>query len=163
MKKNPGKPRLPWVTKDGYLDLAKLPIDSILKQGLSLDISQFRSACRLLTTMEAHGRKEAGVYLVGLFYRFRDDLERLITIVEQLPEDTQSVEILVSELYRVMSTNSTRRYLSTVIKTLARYPRQLTEEHFERLCKDKALSPRMRAKFKAILNELVYEPGNDWA
>jgi len=90
MKKNPGKPRLPWVTKDGYLDLAKLPIDSILKQGLSLDISQFRSACRLLATMEAHGRKEAGVYLVGLFYRFRDDLERLITVVEQLLKRIQS-------------------------------------------------------------------------
>ena len=163
MKRNSSQmPRFPWSTEEGYLDFSKVSMDGILKQSLSPDITQFRSACQTLGTMQANGRAEAEVYLVGLFYRFRDDLMRLADIVEHLPKDSRSVQMLIAELYRVKSSNSTRRYLTIVIKTLASYPRPLIEEDLERLSRDKTLSVRMRAKFEAYLDKWRF--GDDfWA
>jgi len=63
-------------------------------------------------------------------------------------KDPHSVQMLISELYQVKGSNSTRRYLGTVIKTLTGYPHSLIQEDLEMSC-DKALSVRMRAKFEA--------------
>ncbi|MCR4426628.1 MAG: hypothetical protein NUW23_10675 [Firmicutes bacterium] len=155
-------PRVPWITEDGYLDLTKFPIDSVLTQALSTDPSMFRSGCVMLGSMQVRGRVEAGVFLVGLFYHWRDDIERLATIVEQLPQDCKTAEMLVGELYRVKSSNSSRRYLNAVIKRLTSYPRLLIEEHFARLSRDQFFSSRMRAKFRAILDELRYGRNASW-
>jgi len=154
MKRNSSQmPRFPWSTEEGYLDFSKVSIDGILKRSLSPDITPFRSACQTLGTMQANGRAEAEVYLVGLFYHFRDDLLRLASIVEHLPKDSRSAQMLIAELYRVKGSNSTRRYLGIVVKTLAGYPRPLIEEDLERLSRDKTLSVRMRAKFEAYLDK----------
>jgi len=141
------------MTEDGYLDFSKVSMDSVLRQSLSPDITQFGLACRTLGTLEANGRTEAGVYLLGLFYHFRDDLMRLACVVGQLPKDSRSAQMLIAELYRVKSSNSTRRYLDTVIKTLTSYPPPLIEEHIERLSCDKALSVWIRGKFEAHLDK----------
>jgi len=163
MKRNSSRRlRSPWSTEDGYFDWSKVSMDYILKQSLSPDITQFASACQTFGTLHANGRAEAEVYLVGLFYRFRDDLIRLASVVEHLPKDLRSVQMLVAELHRVKSSNSTRTYLTTVIKTLASYPWPLIEEDFERLSRDKTLSVRMRAKFQAYLDKQWF--GDDfWA
>jgi len=155
-------PRFPWITEDGYLDFSKIPMDSVLRQSLSPDITEFGSACRMLGALQESGRTEAGIYLVGLFYHFREDLVRLANVVEQLPKDPHSVQMLISELYRVKGSNSTRRYLGTVIKTLTGYPHSLIQEDLERLSCDKALSVRMRAKLEACLDKGSF--GDDfWA
>ena len=39
---------VPWITKEGFLDPAKFPIDSVLKQALSDDDRQFRSGLNML-------------------------------------------------------------------------------------------------------------------
>jgi hypothetical protein len=39
------KLNVPWITKDGYLDLTKFPIDSTLKQAVADEVEKFRSAC----------------------------------------------------------------------------------------------------------------------
>ena len=36
--------RVPWITKEGYIDPSKLPIDGVLKQALSADDQKFREA-----------------------------------------------------------------------------------------------------------------------
>ena len=66
---------VPWITKDGYLDLKKIPIDGILKQTLSEDFDKFRSGCGILQSMHNHERIEAGIYLLGLLQHYRNDLE----------------------------------------------------------------------------------------
>lgn len=66
---------VPWITKDGYLDLKKIPIDDILKQTLSEDFDKFRSGCRILQSMDNPERIEAGIYLLGLLQHYRNDLE----------------------------------------------------------------------------------------
>ncbi|MBW2333313.1 MAG: hypothetical protein JRF08_07790 [Deltaproteobacteria bacterium] len=57
--------KVPWITKDGYLDLGKIPIDGILEQTLSKDFDKFRSGCGILQSMHNHERIEAGIYGVS--------------------------------------------------------------------------------------------------
>ena len=42
------KLKVPWLTKDGFVDPAKFPIDSILKKAISEKEQDFRSSCRTL-------------------------------------------------------------------------------------------------------------------
>lgn len=156
-------PRLPWITKDGYLDWRKVPIDDLLRRSLSEDFSEMSSACGVLGAMEVNGRTEAGVYLVGLFHYVRDDLERLSEVVKVLPKNRQTAQLLFEEFYRVKSSNTTRRYLNTVLKSLAEFPPSLVEDGFERLCHDKTFSVRMRAKFEYYLEQVRVGAGNFWA
>ncbi len=49
--------KFPWITKEGYFDPGKFPIDSALKQALSDNDQEFRSGLNLLHSMYNHGRK----------------------------------------------------------------------------------------------------------
>jgi hypothetical protein len=64
-------------------------------------------------------------------------------------------DLLFSELRRVKSSNTPRRYLGAVIKVLAAMPWELVEEGFESLSEDKSFSPKMRDKFREVLGEEV--------
>jgi len=66
---------VPWITKEGYFDPSKFPIDGVLKQALSKDFGQFHSGCSRLQTMHQHGREEAGIYLLGLLRHYQNDIE----------------------------------------------------------------------------------------
>jgi len=142
---------VPWIAADGSLDLTKFPIDSILRQCLNADSDEFRSGCTLLGTMVAHGRVEAGIFLLGLLRYYEDELSVLAVVVESLAafQDRRSAAALFGELRRVPSSNKTRRYLDTVMRTLARLPADMVQEGFSELAGDPAFSYRMRAKFKA--------------
>lgn len=151
----------PWLTEDG-IDLARFPIDAILAQSLKTDEDKSRSAVMLLRGMCGVGRTEAGIYLLGLLAASEDDWERRAMIVEGLsPLHTPAcANALVGELKRVKSSNTTRRYLNTVIGVLASLPLELVQSHFEELAKDKSFSYRMRNKFREVLEELKYHEMN---
>ena len=150
-------PNVPWITADGAFDPAKFPIDSTLQQCVGLDLEQFRSGCRLLATMVAHGRAEAGVFLLGLLRYYEGDLDRLAVIVDTLGEfqDARCAAALLSELRRVPSSNKTRRYLDIVIRTLVRLPADIVQEGLWELSEDSAFSYKMRSKFKAAAEAVV--------
>src|SRR5262249_53291380 len=118
---------VPWITKEGYFDPAKFPIDSVLKQALSQNEQELHSGLNMLSSMQAHGRKEAGVFLMGLLLNCDDRWERRIAIVEAMESiKTQTcVDLLFRELKRVKSSNTTRRYLATVIRVLSLMPSEL--------------------------------------
>lgn len=160
--KRPSKDRsVPWITPDGYLDFGKLPVDSILRQTLSSEIEAFRSGCRVLGSMVANGRSEAGVYLVGLLRYYGDELERLEVIVEELGrfQHESSAEALLGELRRVKSSNKTRRYLDRVLRSIERLPEHLVKSGLRELIGDTTFTPRMRAKFRAALERVE---GSGW-
>ena len=75
---------VPWITKEGYFDPGKFPIDSALKQALSDNDQKFRSGLTLLSSMVGHGRTEAGVFLMGLLANCEDNWEKRISIVEAM-------------------------------------------------------------------------------
>jgi hypothetical protein len=49
-----------WITAEGTIDLAELPIDGILKQAIDPEFKPFRSACVLLGSMAGAGRWRLG-------------------------------------------------------------------------------------------------------
>ena len=139
-----------WTTPEGFLDLNKFPIEVGLRQSLDEDPNLFRAGVMLLQSMIDRGRVEAGVYLVGLMGYHADDLERLKTVMEALGafHCRQAVSVLVSEFYRIESSNATRGYLTEVLKALGRFPRSLAEAPLLDLALDKKFSYRMRRKFE---------------
>jgi len=76
--------KLPWITKEGNFDPGEFPIDDVLKQAVGSDESQFRSALMMLQSMYYHGRKEAGIFLLGLLLTCEDEWEQRSAIVEAL-------------------------------------------------------------------------------
>jgi hypothetical protein len=152
----PEAPRdLSWITDDGSLDLKVFPIESVLLQAHDPNPSQFRTACSMLGSMAGAGRIEAGVHLLGLLQFFQDDLVRLTEIVDNLRSfrTPESVRALVNELHRVESSNTTRRYLDSVLHSLSRFPRRLVEQPLLALAENRSFSPKMRAKIERALDE----------
>lgn len=152
------KSRLPGITEDGFLDPAQFPIDVVLQQALSDNRQEFHSAVSLLRSMYNHGRKEAGVFLIGLLLTCGDNWEKRRAIATAL-YDVQTedcVKVLFGELKRVKNTNSTRRYRNEVIDLLSCMPPSLVLSGFEELLADKSLTPRMRAKFENVRDDLAY-------
>jgi hypothetical protein len=150
---------VPWITKDGNLDPARFPIDSVLKQAVSDDDEQFRSGLNMLSCMVGYGRMEAGVFLLGVFVNCEDHWEKRIRIVEAMSgiHTKPCADLLFGELKRVKSSNTTRRYLGAVIRTLSSMPSELVEEGFETLAEDRSFSPKMRDKFREVLERLLYD------
>ena len=150
---------LPWITKAGYFDPGKFPIDSALKQALSDEDHEFKSGLNMLNSMYSRGRTEAGVFLMGLLVNCEDNWEKRISIVEAMKgmEAKPVAELLFSELKRVKGSNTTRRYLGAVVKALSTMPPELVEEGFEELAEDRSFSPKMRAKFRAVLENRLYD------
>jgi len=150
-KRPAGLPNVPWITAEGAFDPAKFPIDSTLRQCCSSNSNEFHAGCRFLRTMVAHGRIEAGVFLLGLLRYFEGDLNALGVVVENLGDfqNARCAAALFAELRRVPSSNTTRRYLDSVIGTLVRFPADMVQESFWELSGDSAFSYKMRAKFKA--------------
>ncbi len=144
-----------WISKDGDLDPAKFPIDGTLKQALSSDMGQFRSGLTMLGSMCAHGRDEAGIFLLGLWVASSEDLERRGLIAEALwgVKTKACADLLFAELKRVRSSNTTRRYLAAVIKVLASMPPNLVQDGFTSLANDTSFSYKMRAKFEEAIIE----------
>jgi len=149
----------PWITKEGFFDSTKFPIDNVLKHALSDDDRVFRSGLRTLRLMFHQGRIEAGVFLLGLLVNCEDNWEKRIEIVEALKGiDTKPcADLLFGELKRVKSSNTTRRYLGAVIEALSSMPSELIEEGFEALAEDRSFSPKMRDKFRAVLEKRYFE------
>lgn len=143
-----GFPR--WITAEGTIDLAELPIDGILKQAIDPDFERFRSACVLLGSMAGVGRLEAGLYLIGLLGCYASDLQRLEVILGQLEHfhHQSSANALLAEIRRVRSSNTTRRYLDRVLRSLAVLPLSLVKSGLEVLSEDTFFSPKMRVKFR---------------
>jgi hypothetical protein len=146
--------KVPWLTKNGSFDPTKFPIDCVLMQALDPDPEKFRSGVGLLRTMSGHGRREAGVFLLGLLLASESDsLERKAIIVEALRDvrTRACVDLLFGELRKVKSSNTTRRYLATVIKVLASMPAELIQDGFAALAADKSFTPKMQDKFRAVI------------
>jgi len=156
--------KLPWITKEGFVDPAKLPIERILKQALSDDRQEFRTGLHVLRSMYGSGRQEAGVFLLGLLVTCEDNWERRIAIVEGLKgiHTKPCADLLFGELKRVKSSNTTRRYLMLVIKVLADMPSELVLPGFESLAEDKSFSHKMRQKFRAVLGDGLFDDEDCW-
>jgi hypothetical protein len=103
--------------------------------------------------MSGCARRDAGVFLLGLLAYYRDDLERLSSVVRALGSFRcrQAADALTAELHRVPSSNTTRRYLDAVLGALTSLPDDLVRERLVTLCADRSFSPKRRKKFQTAL------------
>ncbi len=92
---------------------------------------------------------------MGLIHYYRDDLERLTEIVKHLQgyKTKECAKILLSGIRRVRSSNTTRRYINTILKSLYYFPLEMIEVELTELADDKTFTYRMRNKFKAMIEE----------
>ena len=141
----------PWLTEQG-IDLALVPIDSVLRQALSPDEKEFRAGCTLLDAMSHAGRAEAGVFLLGLLRQYAHDYARLTSIAEALGcfPTLATVDALASELRRVKGSSATRGYLRRVIDTLERFPLQLAAAQIAALSSDPQVGTRFRQRLRSL-------------
>lgn len=156
MSQNSDLARPRWITAEGTIDLTEFPIDGILEQAIDPQFEQFRSACVLLGSIAGAGRLEAGLYLIGLLGYYASDLQRLEVIAGQLahfPHES-SANALLAEIRRVRSSNTTRRYLDRVLRSLAGLPLGLVKSGLEVLAEDTSFSSRMRAKFRNFCDRI---------
>ena len=109
--------------------------------------------------MCGYGRTEAGVFLMGVLLNCDDNWEKRITIVEAMKfiKTKPCADLFFSELKRVKSSNTTRRYLSTVIEVLSSMPSELIQAGFRTLAEDSSFSPKMREKFRAVLEKRLFD------
>ena len=145
-----------WITKDGFLDPLKLPLSPILSQALQEDEELFQAGCMVLSSIASRGGREAGVFLLGLLAYYRQQPERLGTIVRALSSvaTPATTEALAGELFRVESTAATRTYLNEVLRALTRLPRELWEPKLSDMARDTHFSPRWRRRFEEALELL---------
>ena len=135
-----------------YFDPATYPLEKVVKKALSREDRDFHTACQLLIARKEHAKDEVIVVFLGLLAIYSDNLERLTWIVRLLrilPSEA-TAKRLFAELRRVKSNNTSRRYLSAVLDTLAEYPLSLTGDWFDELSEDSAFSQRRRAQFRAL-------------
>lgn len=140
------------------MDLSKFPIDSTLKQAMSNEEERFRSACNMLASMYSAGRTEAAVFLYGLLILYGNDIVRKGSIVEALGyvKTAEAAAFLFRELSQTESSNSTRGYINTILKSLSYFPLNLIEDGFDGLLNDSRWSYRMKQKFREILDRIRY-------
>lgn len=146
-------PKVPWLTPNGYLDLTQLPLESSYRQALSEDRAEARSALRVLRSAAANGRQDAAVFLMGLLVHAAPEAwevrSEIADALREVPTPS-CAELLLSELRRVKSSNTTRGYLATVLRTLAHFPPDVVREGLEALAEDRTFSPKMRSRFHAV-------------
>ena len=140
---NVGFPR--WMTAEGTLDLAELPIDGILKQAIDPEFERFRSAYGLLGCMAGAGRREAGLYLIGLLGLYPSDLQRLEVIAGAAWAFFPRV---VREPTLGRDPARQKFEYHSAILGPAVLPLYLVKSGLEGLAEDTSFSPKMRAKFR---------------
>jgi hypothetical protein len=149
-KRPPELANVPWITAEGTLDCSKFPIEVPIRQCLDPSSEQFGHGCRFLGSMVSAGRVDAGIFLLGLLRYYEEDLTAVTIVVESLAafHDPRCATALFGELRRVPSSNTTRRYLDTVITSLTRLPADMVQERFSALSRETAFSYKLRAKFR---------------
>jgi len=157
LKKLKKEYNIPWLTEEGDVDYSKYPIEHLTKDSLSSDELKFRNACNMLGMMAHEGRKDAAIFLFGLV-SYYNDLKKLEIIVKNFYnlKTKETADFLFGELERVKSSNTTRKYINTIIDTLSFFPNDLVLEKFIEFSENKKFSYRMRKKFLAIIEELEY-------
>jgi hypothetical protein len=97
-----------------------------------------------------------------------EDTHQRLDILQRtsgLFDNERYARMLVKELYRTKSNNTTRSLISEIFKILKTIPLKYIEEDLENMLKDKRFSYRLKQKMKDILDpQPWYDQGenDDW-
>lgn len=94
------------------------------------------------TIAEVHLKK---MILENLLYKLNPDRE------------TRLISLLIGELYKVASNNTTNQWITSILKYLARAPQDIVREPLEALLVERKFSYKTRKKIEAVLDQLGQE------
>jgi len=148
--------RCPEILEAAFHDPENCPLDPAAKVALSDDPRMYKWALFLLRNMAEFGRQDAAVFLIGLLMTCGDKWEKRTAIVEMLHavETDACVDVLLGELRKVKSTNSTRRYLQAVLDALTCLPSKLVRTKLQALAEDVSLTPWVQTRIQAAVDDL---------
>jgi len=152
----------PWITKDGVIDISKLPLEYNFDAATGSNRQSALESIRVLKLATHHGRLDASVFLMGLLVSLPlEDWEMRSATVDalQYTHSQQCAMLLFSEIRRVKSSNTTRRYIDAILDVLGSFPEKLVRTEFEALAADTCFSHKMRQKFRALAEP---EHGHFW-
>jgi len=134
-------------------DLKELPMEVALHNIIDGSDGELRDRCGALLAMHRAGKKEVPIFLFGLMAQNYSNIARKQIIVEALAsiETKECANILFRELKDIESNNITRGYIDTILKSIRRFPLEMTSEGIKSLLNDKKWSYKMKAKFEEIL------------
>lgn len=139
--------------------MLKVPLESTYSRACGDDPQAVRDALGVLAAAAGHGRNEAAVFLLGFFVALPpEDWALRAEAVEALRRvrTPACASLLLAELGRIKSSNSTRRYLDRILDALALFPAELVSEQLDALAREQRFSSRMRAKLRACRLEAEF-------
>ena len=78
-------PNVPWITKDGSVDMGKIPIEYNFQSAIGSNREKAFNSIRIISSASCHGRKDASIFLMGLLVGLPpDDWEMRTAVVEAL-------------------------------------------------------------------------------
>ena len=135
------------------LPIETLPLDSIRHFFTKTEPEHFRSLCSILVSMAHASREDALTLLLGLAYRNRHDVSRMLLLVRSVRglRHPEVIALLASEFTRVPSQPSSRTYLTTVLESLEVARTQLSRQALFDLAHDPRVGNRYRQRIIAYL------------
>lgn len=155
-------PKVPWITRDGTIDIARLPLEGNFVSALDSNRQKARESLSFLKIATQYGRVEASVFLMGLIVSLPcEDWEMRCATVEALryTQTERCAALLFSEIRRVRSSNTTRGYISAILDVLGSFPAKLVRAEFTALADDTSFGWKIRQRFRELAEE---EPGAYW-
>ncbi len=136
------------------LTIESLPLDSVRHFFDKPEPQHFYSLCSVLVTMADAGREDALTLLLGLAFRNRHDLGRMVRLVEAVRRlrHPEIPPFLASEFTRVPSTPQSRTYLTVVLEALCRFSTPEARQVLVELSKDPRVGTRYRAHMREYLS-----------
>lgn len=144
----------------GKIDFANVPTDRYEKMLNSPDPKENRDAISNLGGLIAFGNEKAYAVLLDHFRHLPPPKKleevhykiELFRTVGRPDRDEILIPILVDELYKIVSNNTTRQWITQILKYLKTCPRDMVHPHFERMLGDSRYSYRFKKKLKDILS-----------
>ena len=150
------------------IDWKTLPVNSYVEKLEKGDKEEQKKVLRNLGSLSLQGNREAFEVLLN-YLKVLPPPEKIeevhikIDILEDLKrrdapdQRSRLISLLVEELYKVASNNTTRQWITKILQYLARAPEAEVRQPLETLLKERKFSFRMRGKIEAVLDQLGQE------
>lgn len=141
------------------IDWSTIPIDKHVAQLSSPDKEKQLNALLNLSTCANSGNEQALDHLAKYFkelpapktldeVHFKLDVFRYI---EYINNKSIIIPILIDELYHIQSNNTTRQWISKILKYLERCPKDLVRDPLEKLLENRTFSQRLKNRIMNII------------
>lgn len=151
-----------------HIDFKTLPVEPYLKKLENGDKEEQKKALRSLGSLLSLGNREAFEVLFDYLKVLPppekiEDVHLKIDILEELKrgdapdQRSRLISLLIEELSKVASNNTTRQWITKILQYLARAPEAEVRQPLETLLKKRKFAFRTRQKIEAVLEQLGQE------